>query len=178
MDHILNLLNLTEEEQTAFRAATPEAVQIFAPNGRRPDTGASLDGADYARATVILGNPPAGALGSAAGLKWLHTRSAGADAYTAPGVLPAGAMLTSSTGAYGHSVSEHLLALMKRLPDYRDQQRQRCWRDLGPARSLLDAQVLVVGAGDLGSSLARLCVRHWGPAPPAYGAMPPGRAPV
>ena len=66
------------------------------------------------------------------------------DAYTAPGVLPEGVLLTCSTGVYGHSVSKHLfamlLALMKRLPQYRDQQRQAQWRDLGQARSLLDAE--------------------------------------
>ena len=50
-----------------------------------------------------------------------------------------------------------LLALMKRLPQYRDQQRQAQWRDLGQARSLLDAEVLMVGTGDLGTSFARLC---------------------
>ena len=80
------------------------------------------------------------------------------DAYTAPGVLPEGVLLTCSTGVYGHSVSKHLfamlLALMKRLPQYRDQQRQAQWRDLGQARSLLDAEVLMVGTGDLGTSFA------------------------
>ena len=108
------------------------------------------------------GNPPPAALTGAAGLRWLHTRSAGVDAYTAPGVLPEGVLLTCSTGAYGHSVSEHLfamlLALMKRLPQYRDQQMQARWQDLGRARTLLDAQVLVVGTGDLGASFARLCL--------------------
>ena len=83
------------------------------------------------------------------------------DAYTAPGVLPEGVLLTCSTGVYGHSVSKHLfamlLALMKRLPQYRDQQRQAQCRDLGQARSLLDAEVLMVGTGDLGTSFARLC---------------------
>ena len=93
-------------------------------------------------------------------LRWLHTRSAGVDPYTAPGVLPSEAALTCSTGAYGHSVSEHLfallLALMKRLPSYRDQQNRALWRDLGPVKTLLGAQVLVVGTGDLGNSFAQL----------------------
>ena len=69
---------------------------------------------------MVLGNPPAAALKGAPGLKWRQTRSAEVDAYAAPGVLPEGAVLTSASGAYGHSVSEHmlalLLALMKRLP--------------------------------------------------------------
>ena len=155
MDKILNLLSLTPAEKEAFLAAAPGVSQRFAAAG-------DLDAADYAGAEVILGNPPPAALKGAAGLRWLHTRSAGVDAYTAPGVLPEGVLLTCSTGAYGHSVSEHLfamlLALMKRLPQYRDQQMQARWQDLGRARTLLDAQVLVVGTGDLGASFARLCL--------------------
>lgn len=161
MDQILNLLNLSRAEREAFLAAAPGVPQRFAPGGADEATGEPLTPGDYAEAAVILGNPPAGLLAGLPGLKWLQTRSAGVDAYAAPGVLPAGTLLTSASGAYGHSVSEHLLAmllaLMKRLPAYRDQQRQACWRDLGRARSLLDAQVLVVGTGDLGASFARLC---------------------
>ena len=149
----LNLLTLTQEEQAAFLAAAPGVSQRFAPGG------AGLAEADYAGAEVVLGNPPPAMLRSSTALRWLQTRSAGVDAYL--DVLPKGTILTSASGAYGHSVSEHmlalLLALMKRLPDYRDLQRQGRWTDLGPVRSLAQAQVLVVGTGDLGSSFARLC---------------------
>ncbi|MCQ4720751.1 hypothetical protein NE659_26160, partial [Flavonifractor plautii] len=48
-------------------------------------------------------------------------------------------------------------ALHKRQPSYRDQQNRALWRDLGPVKTLLGAQVLVVGTGNLGSSFARLC---------------------
>ena len=149
---ILNLLNLTGEERAAFA--------VLAPQRFHPD-GAGLTVEDWQSAQVILGNPPPECLRGSTALRWLHTRSAGVDPYTASGVLPSEAALTCSTGAYGHSVSEHLfallLALMKRLPSYRDQQNRALWRDLGPVKTLLGAQVLVVGTGDLGSSFARLC---------------------
>ena len=149
---ILNLLNLTGEERAAFAVLAP---QRFHPDG----DGLTVE--DWQSAQVILGNPPPECLRGSTALRWLHTRSAGVDPYTAPGVLPSEAALTCSTGAYGHSVSEHLfallLALMKRLPNYRDQQNRALWRDLGPVKTLLGAQVLVVGTGDLGSSFARLC---------------------
>ena len=149
---ILNLLNLTGEERAAFAVLAP---QRFHPDG----DGLTVE--DWQSAQVILGNPPPECLRGSTALRWLHTRSAGVDPYTAPGVLPSEAALTCSTGAYGHSVSEHLfallLALMKRLPSYRDQQNRALWRDLGPVKTLLGAQVLVVGTGDLGSSFARLC---------------------
>ena len=128
MQDILNLLVLTPEEREAFQAAAPGLSQRFAPGGHPLPGQPELTEEDYARTAVILGNPPAARLGEECALRWLHTRSAGVDAYTVPGVLPRGAMLSCSTGAYGHSVSEHLfamlLALMKHLPEYRDQQNQ------------------------------------------------------
>lgn len=161
MEYILNLLALTPEEQAAFQAAAPGLYQHFAPDGHPLPGQPELTPEDYAKATVILGNPPARLLGEGCALRWLHTRSAGTDAYTVPGVLPSGAKLSCSTGAYGHTVSEHLLAillaLMKHLPEYRDQQNRCQWLDLGQARTLAGARVLVVGAGDLGGSFARLC---------------------
>ena len=110
---------------------------------------------------MVLGNPPAAALKGAPGLKWRQTRSAEVDAYAAPGVLPEGAVLTSASGAYGHSVSEHMLAILlaiyKRLPDYRDGQKDHRWKDLGPVQSLHGKTVLIGGTGDIGRHFANLC---------------------
>ena len=101
------------------------------------------------------------ALSGCPSLRWLQTWSAGMDQYQRPGVLPEGVRLTSASGAYGHSVSEHMFAMllsaMKRLPGYRDLQHEECWTDLGQVKSLAGARVLCVGTGDLGSSFARLC---------------------
>ncbi len=73
-------------------------------------------------------------------LKWVQSWNAGVDPYLAPGVLPGGVRLTSAVGAYGPAVSEHMLAMLlaiyKRLPAYRDQQRAHIWADLGPVGSL------------------------------------------
>ncbi|MEG2679547.1 MAG: D-2-hydroxyacid dehydrogenase, partial [Oscillospiraceae bacterium] len=121
---ILNLLYLTPEEERAFSHAAPESRQVFLPG----DVTAPLR---YPDATVILGNPDPETLVATRSLKWLHTWSAGMDRYQKPGVLPAGAALTSSSGAYGQSVSEHLfamlLALEKRIPAYRDGQKAGVW---------------------------------------------------
>ena len=179
MELILNLLTLTEKQREAFLRAAEGCDQIFAPGGVTEDGGAVPSGL-YRRAAVILGNPPARELAVCENLRLLQTRSAGTEQYQRPGVLPGGAVLRSASGAYGHSVSEHMLAmllsLMKRLPAYRDQQRSGTWSDLGPVRTLdgalvlcvgtgdlgavktlAGAQVLCVGTGDLGASFARLC---------------------
>ena len=56
------------------------------------------------------------------------SNSAGYGAYLAPGTMPASASLCCAVGAYGQSLSEHVfamvLSLMKRLPGYRDSQRE------------------------------------------------------
>ena len=77
------------------------------------------------------------------------------------GTVPADAKLSCSVGAYGQAVSEHMfamvLSMMKRLPGYRDLQREHRWEDLGPVTSLKNANVLVLGAGDIGGHFATLC---------------------
>ena len=86
---------------------------------------------------------------------------AGVDPYRLPGVLPEGVVLTCPAGAYAPTVSEHmlatLLAIYKRLPDYRDGQKEHRWRDLGPVQSLHGKTVLVGGTGDIGRHFAALC---------------------
>ena len=155
MERILNALVLTPEQRAAFEAAAPGCEQLFMKD-------ADITAGDLARVTVVLGNPSVAAVQAGGGsIRWMHTRSAGADQYMPAGVLPEGAILSSSVGAYGTSVSEHmfamLLSIMKRLPAYRDQQHQELWQRAGTARTLHGATVLIGGAGDIGSSFAVLC---------------------
>lgn len=161
METILNLLLLKPEQREAFSRAAAGHEQIFAPGGVREGSGEPLTRDAYVCATVILGNPPAEYLAESRSLRLLQTLTAGVDIYEAPGILPEGVLLRSAVGAYGHSVSEHMFAMllssMKRLPAYRDAQRERSWADLGPAKTLSGARVLCVGTGDLGACFARLC---------------------
>lgn len=160
METILNLLPLTPEEEAAFRAAAPEAEQIFLPTRRRY----ARDGLTpelMGRSTVIIGCPRPALMADAVSLRWLQTWSAGVDPYLNPGVIPTKPIVTCSVGAYGQAVSEHLLtlclSLMRFIPQYRDAQRAGRWSDCGPNKTLRGANVLICGAGDIGSSFARLC---------------------
>lgn len=121
---------------------------------------ALVDARDVEGASVILGNVPAAEMHAPAGLEWLQTSSAGYDHYLTAGRLAAHTLLTNAVGAYGQAVSEHMLAqllcLMKKLHLYRDRQLTRSWADQGEVRSLVGARVLVMGAGDIGTSFARL----------------------
>ena len=159
---ILKALPLTDGERAQFLSAAPGVEQRFTP--LMDNTGLTVPLSDPALvegATVVLGNLPAAVLGASPTLKWLQTWSAGVDAYLKPGALPDGAMLTSAVGAYGPSVAEHMLAamltLMKRLHRYRDRQHAHRWAGLGTVKSPAGATVLVVGAGDIGTTFARMC---------------------
>lgn len=160
MEFIVNLLPLTPDQRAAFLQAAQGHEQLFAPDGKMDD-GSPLPQEVYERATIILGNPPPELLSGNRVLRLLQTRSAGMDRYTPPGVLPEGCVLLNASGAYGQSVSEHmfamLLSVMKRLPGYRDQQREGRWADLGPVKTLVGATVLCLGTGDLGSCFCQLC---------------------
>lgn len=94
-------------------------------------------------------------------LQLLQLQTAGYDDYLTAGTVPAEAKLSCSIGAYGQAVSEHMfamvLSMMKRLPGYQDLQREHRWEDLGPVTSLKNANVLVLGAGDIGGHFATLC---------------------
>ena len=151
---IVNLLPVTQEEKREFEAIAPDAVHIYA--GRRTVTEEQL-----AQATILLGWVRAADLKKAGKLKWFQTMWAGTDEYEGPGTLPEGVILTSSSGSNSRSVAEHMLAsvlaLCRRLPEYRDSQREHRWQDEGKMRTLLDSTVLVLGAGHIGSAFGAMC---------------------
>lgn len=161
-DIILNVLPLTDGEREQFRAAAPESEQRFVPlMDSRGLTVPLADPGLAADATVILGCLEVPVLSGLPQLRWLQSWSAGVDFYLHPGCFPEGAMLTTASGAYGPSVAEHMLAsllsLMKRLHRYRDAQRGHQWGSLGAVKTLYNATVLVVGAGDIGLRFASMC---------------------
>ena len=150
---IVNLLPLTQEEKREFEAIAPDAVHIYA--GRRSVTEEQL-----AQATILLGWVRAADLKKAGKLKWFQTMWAGTDEYEGPGTLPEGVILTSSSGSNSRSVAEHMLAsvlaLCRRLPEYRDSQREHRWQDEGKMRTLLDSTVLVLGVGHVGAAVGAM----------------------
>ncbi len=149
---ILNLLPLKDGEQEEFEAIAPSARHIYA---RRSTASAE----DFAAATVIFGWPRPEDVKRAGNLRWFQTMWAGSEEYA--GCLPAGALLTSSSGSNSRSVAEHmfagLLSLCRRLPVYRDSQRAHVWRDEGKMKTLLGGTVLVAGAGHVGAEFAEMC---------------------
>jgi len=94
-------------------------------------------------------------------LRWMHFTSAGVDGGLAMGI-PAGVIVTNSTGVKAGMVSEHalllLLAAARRLHEIAAAQRRHEWMRQEFARRLTtleEAVVCVVGRGSIGRALAR-----------------------
>ncbi len=120
---------------------------------------------DVRNADVLLGNVSPAIIRKAreegADLKWVQLNSAGADAYAPADVLGADTILTCSSGAYGVSVAEHMLAmtmaLIRRFGQYGRQQVNHEWKVAGSVTSIEESTVLVLGLGDIGGRYARMC---------------------
>lgn len=92
-------------------------------------------------------------------LRWIHTISAGVNHVLFPYLIDSDIVLTNAAGVYDVSVAEMVLAYMltivKRLPEFREQQLAHCWNEttVGELRGLT---LGVVGLGSLGTQVARL----------------------
>ena len=102
----------------------------------------------------------------AAKLKFIQSISSGMDQYSKEQLGTKGVRLASAAGVNARAVAEHALALMlavmRRLPEARDNQHKKVWRgmlgDLTQREDELGGKtVLVVGMGRIGSHLAKLC---------------------
>lgn len=115
--------------------------------------------AGAADAEVILTNLPEPAK-YAPHLKWFCTSNAGYDVFLKDGIFASpDAVLSNSVGAYGVTLSEHIvtvaLMMMRRQMDYREIMEKRGWRRDLPVRSLHGSRILILGTGDIGTETAR-----------------------
>ena len=113
--------------------------------------------ADY---EIIYGYCPPEELKAASSLRWLCCSYAGTDVYNDRSVFPhPGVLLTNSSGAYGITISEHLimvlLMLLRRMPAFEEVVRRRGWLRSLPMRSICGSTITVLGTGDIGTNFAR-----------------------
>lgn len=115
---------------------------------------------ELATAEVIVGFPAVSRLAFAKNLKWLQIPWSGADGYADHPDFPAHVILTNATGAFGRPIAEYafaaVLSLMRRFHQYRDCQKEAKWERQGDEMSPTGKHVLVLGAGDIGTNVARL----------------------
>ena len=115
---------------------------------------------DIQEAEIIIGYPPRKFLDTAKNLKWLQMIASGVDKYMRNGILPKDTIITNARGSYGESQSEFmfsmLIAIMKKLHIYRDNQLQSRWHKEGDVMMLRGSTALVIGLGDIGSEFSKL----------------------
>lgn len=115
---------------------------------------------ELAAAEVIVGFPPVPRLAAASNLKWLQIPWSGADGYADHPDFPGHVLLTNATGAFGRPIAEYafsaVLCLMRRFHQYRDRQKEAAWQRMGDELSATGKNVLILGAGDIGTNTARL----------------------
>ncbi|HEY1258770.1 MAG TPA: D-2-hydroxyacid dehydrogenase [Stellaceae bacterium] len=114
---------------------------------------------------VISGLWRDGLLDRAKKLRLIQSIGAGTDQFPKAELARRGIRLASARGVNARAVAEHAMALMlalsRRLPEARDNQRQRVWRgmigDIAAREDEIGGKtLLVVGLGDIGGRLARL----------------------
>jgi phosphoglycerate dehydrogenase-like enzyme len=98
-------------------------------------------------------------------LRFIQSISAGTDQYDPALLRERGIRLASAAGTNAFAVAEHAMALMlalqRRLPEARDNQRAKHWRGMISALAEREDQLtgktlLIVGLGRIGARLARL----------------------
>ena len=101
-------------------------------------------------------------------LRWCCASYAGVEPFMEPDAFAnPDALLTNSSGAYGVTISEHIimvtLELMRRQLEYREIVTRREWRRDLTVRSIHGSRVTLLGTGDIGTQTARR-LRGFGPA--------------
>jgi phosphoglycerate dehydrogenase-like enzyme len=129
------------------------------------DPATLLDRVGEAEILVISGLWQGEILDRAARLSFIQSIGAGTDQFPKAALLARGIRLASARGVNAAAVAEHamalILALARRLPEARDNQRARHWRQMIADISRREDEVggktlLVVGLGQIGDRVARL----------------------
>ena len=124
-----------------------------------PDSASAVGNADECE--ILFGHCSQKVIAAAKSLKWYCCCWAGVDRFCSDELYQnADCLLSNSSGAYGVTISEHLimtaLMLLRRQPEYTEVIRAGEWRVLpGGIRSLHGCRITVLGAGDIGTEFAR-----------------------
>ncbi len=109
---------------------------------------------------IIYGNLSPRRVREFPNLHWLCLDSAGADKYVDKSIYPnPDVVLTNSSGAYGVTISEHVLMvtlmLLRHMPLFQASAAAHAWHPAVPIRSIYGSRITVLGTGDIGTAFAR-----------------------
>lgn len=114
-------------------------------------------------AEIVYGTPPAELLPKAGRLRWIQLPAAGVPWELCDGLKGRDVLVTNLAGLYGPTIAEHALALMlvvsRNFHIAFRQQMERVWRrDLSQTmRDLHGKTSAIIGLGNIGQNIARLC---------------------
>lgn len=155
MKNILVLPQIDESIRSRLEAAAEGCkITYREPGWTREERIAALK-----TAHIILGEPRNEDFVYCDHLELMHSTSSGVNYYMQGGVFPQNAILCCMSGSYGNVIAEHMLgmtlSLCRRLPEYRDQQREHKWEVRRYDKQLEGSTLLILGAGDIGTTLAK-----------------------
>ena len=156
MKNILVLLPYDEASKEKLVSAVKDRCNIsFISRKEQPEEYFSA----LKEANLIIGEVPNGDFQYCEKLEMLQSSSSGINYYIEGGKFPEGAKLCCMTGVYGNVIAEHLLGMVlsisRRIPEYRNQQNENKWKILKFDKPLDESTVLILGAGDIGTTLAK-----------------------
>ncbi len=92
-------------------------------------------------------------------LAWVHSATAGVERLLVPAAAGRGLTITNARGVFSDPIAEYvlmmILAIIRRLPQLLELQRERTWQPL-PATEMRDTTVGIVGLGSIGRAVASL----------------------
>ena len=92
-------------------------------------------------------------------LKLMILDIAGVDGFIDSPYFPPDAVICNGSGYYGNLIAEHsvalALAICRGLPVYVQHQEKKLWKLEKPDKPVEDSTVLILGAGDIGTAIAR-----------------------
>ncbi len=157
---------LTPILSARYREADLARIHAVAPDARIVTV--SLEGLSDAAlddVEVLLRGPlPAATfdrlLARCPSLSWVHSATAGVERVLTPAAARRGGLvITNARGVFSEPIAEYvlmmILAVIRRLPQLLELQRERTWQPL-VAREMRDVTIGVVGLGSIGRAVARL----------------------
>ena len=109
--HVLVVAPVTEDHRKRLVCKFPSLQFTFTTPSEATDE-------QIAAADVVFGNLTPARIQASERLRLLQLNSAGADGYIIPGVLHKDTALANATGAYGLTISEHMMGLSRQRKDF------------------------------------------------------------
>ena len=142
-------VNFSDEQKKRLEAVSKDLEFVYNKDDNITDS------------NIIIGNYNPDKLKEFKNLELLLLTAVGYDAYVKEGVISKDVILCNAVDVHSREVSEHILALMleltKNLHLYKNNQSNSLWKDEGIVKSYSGLRVAIIGFGDIGNCLAKMC---------------------